>query len=39
MKQGIIYQLSLGKNNGPFLAKDISQNNQKSVSLLSEAGA
>ena len=33
-KQGGIYSLDLGKNNGPFLPKDIMFNNPKSVQLL-----
>jgi hypothetical protein len=33
-KQGILYELSLGKNNGPYLIKDIMQTNPKSISLL-----
>jgi hypothetical protein len=34
IKQGGIYSLDLGKNNGPFLPKDIMFNNPKSVQLL-----
>ena len=33
-KQGIFYQIPLGKNNGPFLSKDIMHSNPKSISLL-----
>ena len=34
MKQGVFYQLSLSKNNGPFLSNDIMYNNPKSNALL-----
>jgi hypothetical protein len=34
VKQGVFYQLSLNKNNGPFLSKDIMYNNLKSNALL-----
>lgn len=37
MKQGVLYELSLGKNNGPYLIKDIMQTNPKSISLLAGA--
>jgi len=33
-KQGVFYQIPLGKENGPFLSKDIMHNNPKSISLL-----
>lgn len=33
-KQGLIYSLDLGQNNGPFLLKDINYSNKKSVRLL-----
>ncbi len=33
-KQGLIFSLDLGQNNGPFLLKDISHSNKKSVRLL-----
>ena len=34
VKQGVLYQLSLGKDNGPFLTKDIMHNNPKSIAML-----
>lgn len=37
VKQGVFYQLSLNKNNGPFLSKDIMYNNPKSNTLLPSA--
>ena len=33
-KQGLIFSIDLGQNNGPFLLKDINMTNQKSVRLL-----
>ena len=33
-KQGLIYSLDLGQNNGPFLLKDINLSNTKSIRLL-----
>ena len=38
-KQGVFYQLSLSKNNGPFLSKDIMYSNPKSNTLLSTPSA
>jgi hypothetical protein len=34
VRQGVFYQLSLSKNDGPFLSKDIMYNNPKSNALL-----
>jgi len=34
VKQGILYELTLGKDNGPYLTKDIMHSNPKSISLL-----
>jgi len=36
-KQGLIFSMDLGQNNGPFLLKDININNSKSVKLLNNA--
>lgn len=33
-KQGGLYSLNLGQNNGPYLTKDIMLTNQKSLGLL-----
>ena len=33
-KQGILYAISTGKNNGVYLPKDITHNNHKSLTLL-----
>ena len=33
-KQGVQYRLSLGKNDGPYLAKDIMHTNPRSIALL-----
>lgn len=33
-KQGALYELSLGKDNGPYLSKDIMYSNPKSIALL-----
>ena len=34
IKQGVFYQLNLNKNSGPFLSKDIMNNNPISNNLL-----
>jgi hypothetical protein len=36
-KQGILYELGLNKDSGPYMLKDIMQNNPKSISLLTGA--
>lgn len=36
-KQGLIYSIDVGQNNGPFLIKDINLQNTKSVRLLKSA--
>jgi hypothetical protein len=33
-RQGVLYELSLGKDNGPYLSKDIMYSNPKSIALL-----
>ncbi len=33
-KQGGLYSLNLGQNNGPYLSKDVMASNQKSLSLV-----
>lgn len=35
-KQGILYTISTGKNNGVYLPKDISYENHKSLKLLTK---
>jgi hypothetical protein len=35
-KQGILYAISTGKNNGVYLPKDISHFNHKSINLLTK---
>jgi hypothetical protein len=36
-KQTFFFQINLGKNQGPFLVKDIMHNNPKSISLIAGA--
>jgi hypothetical protein len=33
-RQGVLYELNLGKDNGPYLSKDIMFSNPKSIALL-----
>jgi|688.fasta_scaffold281222_1 hypothetical protein len=35
-KQGVLYSISTGKNNGVYLPKDISSGNHKSLKLLTK---
>jgi hypothetical protein len=34
VKQGVLYELTLGKDSGPYLTKDIMHSNPKSIALL-----